>query len=75
MMNEATLEEIRQKLNHENMLPNCTQAQKESNAWTLHLYELLSRGKAPYEPSPASDTILEWLTRGERCTPNSLLKN
>ena len=75
MMNETILEEIRRILDHESMLPNCTQAQKEANAWRLHLYELLSRGKAPYEPSTTLDTILEVLTTGKTYTPNSLLKN
>lgn len=69
-----TLEEIRVLYAEQDKNPDTTNAQKAANAFRLHLYECLSRSKAPYEPRPALDVIIDRLTTGATYTPNSLLE-
>lgn len=68
-----TLDEIRALYAEHDKNPDTTNSQRESNAWRLHLYELLSKSKAPFEPRPALDVIMDRLTTGATYTPNSLL--
>lgn len=68
-----TMDYIRTVLDEQNKNPECTDAQRAANAYRLHMYELLTRGKSPYEPRQSLDVIIERLTTGKTHTPNSLL--
>lgn len=69
-----TLDEIRALYAEQDKNPDTTNAQREANAFRLHLYQCLTRSKAPYESHPPLDVIMERLTTGATYTPNSLLR-
>jgi hypothetical protein len=70
-----TLGEIRTLFAQQDLNPDTTNAQREANKHRLKMYELFTRPKAPAEPRPNLDVIMERLTTGTTYTPNSLLNS
>lgn len=63
-----------ERLERQNLLPDVSEAQRESNEWRIHWLKMMNRPKAPTGEYKRLDLISERLNEGDfRCTPNKLL--
>lgn len=66
--------EIIERMEQQNSLVDTTDAQREANRFRIQWLNWLHRDKPAYEPTKATDMLLEAHKQpGYRCTPRSLL--